>query len=141
MKLKWGLTSLLFVLLFITSNSLLQCQTKHTGIKAYLIFKNNSEIIKDDSLFEKKLRTRLASLLKKGNIILVSNEEMETSEQLNWYIYVNLNDSLRISAKESGSADMGVITVPQKEKVYSYCNKKDIIKKVLAYSKKNLLKH
>ena len=140
MKFKWGIISVLSILLFITLNSALPCQTKHKGIKAYLIFKNNSEIIKDDSLFEKKLRTRLSGLLKKGNIILVSNEEMETPGQLHWYIYVNLNDSLRISAKQSGAVDLGVITAPQKEKVYPYNNKEGIIKNVLAYSKRNLLK-
>jgi hypothetical protein len=116
-------------------------QKKHTGLKAYLILKNNSSIIKNDSLFEKNLRVKLSGLLKKDNIILVSNEEMETPEQLHLYIYVNISDSLRISADKKGSEGSGVITLPHKEKTYTYKNGHDIIQKVVSFAKENILKH
>lgn len=141
MKLKWGIFSVLLLSVFLISNFLYAGQKKHTGLKAYLILKNKSTIVKGDSLFEKDLRINLSKLLKKDNIILVSNDEMETLEQLHLYIYITINDSLRISTNKSGAEGNNVITIPQKEKAYAYKNEHDIVKKVISYAKENILKH
>ncbi|MDR3627499.1 MAG: hypothetical protein P4L45_11730 [Ignavibacteriaceae bacterium] len=142
MKLKHGLISVLLLSILLLCNSLSAGQKKHTGLKAYLILKNTSTIIKTDSLFEKDLRVKLSKLLKKNNIILVSNEVMETPEQPHLYIYINISDSLRISADKKGSeGNSSIIIVPQKEKSYAYKNGQDIIQKVVSYAKENILKH
>jgi hypothetical protein len=115
-------------------------QQKHKVFKAYLILKNQNSVIKNDSLFEKELRSQLSSLLKKKHFTLVSNEEMETAGQLNLYFQVDIADSLKLSYWKS-VAPQGISTIsvlPKKNTVYLYKDKEDIIKKVITYAKKNL---
>jgi hypothetical protein len=139
MKIKWGLFLFLLVSGLLLTNFLSNGQQKHKVFKAYLIIKNQNPGIKSDSLFEKKLRAQLSSVLKKKNFTLVANEEMETADQQSLYIQVNIADSLRISYWES-TATQGIGTVkviPKKDTAYQYKDGSDIIKKVISYVKKN----
>ena len=140
MNIKWSLFSIFLFSVLLLTDFTSSGQQKHKALKAYLILKNqNADIIKD-SLFEKELRTQLNSVLKKKNITLVPNEEMETPEQMHLYIQVNIADSLRISYwKSVAPQGVGMINVlPKKDTVYPYKDGKDIIKKVVSYAKKNL---
>jgi hypothetical protein len=107
-------------------------------LKAYLILKNQNTVIKNDSLFEKGLRTRLSNLLKKKNITLVFNKESETAEQPHLYIRLDIADSLRISDWESILQRNSVMRMLSKNKVYQYKGEIDIIKKVISNVKRNL---
>jgi hypothetical protein len=114
-------------------------QQKQNRLKAYLILNNQSKIIKNDSLFEKGLRTKLSSLLKKKNITLIPNDETETYEQPYIYIKAVIADSLRISEwKSIAPQGDGTIRVLPKENVYKYKDEKDIISKIISYAKRNL---
>ena len=116
MNIKWGLFCFFLISGLLLTN-FTSGQKKHTGLKAYLIVHNQSTVIKNDSLFEKELRTQLRSVLKKKNIILIPNEETETFEQPHFYIKVDISDSLRISDwKSIASQGLGVVNVLPKKK-------------------------
>jgi hypothetical protein len=139
MKIQLGLFSAILFSILILAEFTSSGQQKHTGIKAYLIIKNQSSIIKNDSLFEAGLRTRLSRELKKKNIILVPNEEMETAEKMHLYIKVDISDSLRISYwKSMAPQSNGTISVPAKNKVYKYNDEADIAIKIIAFAQKYL---
>ena len=139
MNIKWCLFFVLFIFGLLLTN-FTSGQKKHTTLKAYLILNNQNTAIKNDSLFEKELRMQLGELLKKENITLAPNEEMETAEQLNLYFQVEIVDSLKLSYwKSVAPQDIATINVlPKKNTAYLYKDKEDIIKKVISYAKKNL---
>ena len=139
MNIKWCLFFVLFIFGLLLTN-FTSGQKKHTTLKAYLILNNQNTAIKNDSLFEKELRMQLGELLKKENITLAPNEEMETAEKMHLYIKVDISDSLRISYWKS-MAPQGISAVnvlPKKNTIYLYKDEKDIIKKVISYAKKNI---
>lgn len=140
MKIKWGSIFVLsFSVLLISLTS--YAQKKHPGARAYLILKNRNEIIKADSLFENELRSRVSIVLKKKNITLAPDSLIEAPDQMSIYYEINISDSLRISAWKGKAPDgLGSVIVIPKKSSFTYTDRKDVIKKVVAYIKKNISK-
>ena len=136
MKIKWGSIFILsFSVLLICSTA--YTQKKHPGARAYLILKNRNEGIKADSLFENELRSRVSIVLKKKNITLAPNSDIENPNQLNFYYEINVSDSLRISTWKGKAPDgLGSVIVIPKKSSFAYTDGKDVIKKVIYYIKK-----
>jgi hypothetical protein len=132
MNIKWGLFSLIVIAGLLLVNYTLSGLQPYKRIKAYLILNNQSKIIKNDSLFEKNIRSRLTGLLKKKNITLISNKETETADQEYLYIKIVINDSLRISEwKNIAPQSNSTIHVLPKNNVFEYNDEKEIIKKII----------
>jgi hypothetical protein len=126
---------ILLPVLFINN---LNAQKTKKIFKAYLIVNNNSDKLKSDSLFNATLRSKVKEVLSKKNYVLVPNNEMEEADRSYLYIYVNISDSLKISAKKSSVSDTRVYTIPYPEKTLFYKNKTDIINYLIRYIKKYL---
>ena len=105
--------------------------------KAYLIVNNTSEKIKSDSLFNTNLKSKVKNVLKKKNYVLVNNSEMEEAGKSYLYIYVNITDSLKISAR-TGSGEEHVMVMPYPEESFAYKNGIELIGYIIQYIKKYL---
>jgi hypothetical protein len=114
-------------------------QKKHPLAKAYLTINNNSAIVQEDTLFENKLRIKLAKSLKMKGFLLVPNDEIETMGKPSLYINIDISDSLRINAKKS-IADQGIasITTLPKIKSYKYKDETAIMNYAVQFVKKYL---
>ncbi len=112
----------------------IDAQNKHKQFKAYLILNNTSEVLKRDSVFNTKLTEIVRRELKKKNYVLVSNDEMEEAEKPYLYIYANISDSLKISARQGLGTDK-VIVLPYPEKTWAYKNASGLTRKIIYYIK------
>ena len=131
----------LFFILSIIISLFLICQVnsqkKQKFSKAYLIISNTSEKLKGDSLFTANLIAKVKSELKKKNYLLVSNNEMEESGRLCLYVYVDISNVLKVSARKSVSEE-GISIMPYPEKIWKYKNETSLIRDVTSYIKKFL---
>lgn len=137
MKYKVSFFSILFVFTSLLPSHNANAQKKPKIFKSYLIVNDLSEKIQSDSLFNLNLKEKVKIELQKKNYVLVSNKEMEEAGRSYLYIYVNISDSLKISAKESSSME-GVYTIQYPEKIFSYKNENDLLRYIIQYIKNNL---
>ena len=137
MKSKTKFFPIAFIFISLLLINLSYAQKGKKVFKAYLIVNNTSEKLKSDSLFNTHLRLKVKNILKKKNYVLVQNSEMEEAGKSYLYIYVNITDSLKISAR-TGSGEEHVMIMPYPEESFAYKNGIDLIGYLIQYIKKYL---